>query len=192
MPADQLPPFSTFISPASLFHSPISPLLFCCSLEPEWITCHTNNPPSLLLPISALLCRRTSLNKGPSYPSCLFLSFFPLSSHSIHGSFHLFNGLVSSVSVIANLIFPSLKTRSISLLGRVWQTWKRVLDPSVMGLITDAAVCSCVQTASTQPLKAFKCAPRESRGAEEEQRKQQVCRNTVTQTVSDCVIVSDG
>ena len=50
---------------------------------------------------------------------------FFLFSRAIHGSFHPFNGLDSSVSVIANLIFPSLKTWSISLLGSVWQTWKR-------------------------------------------------------------------
>lgn len=61
---------------ASLFHSPASALLLCSSLEPEWIACHSNNPPSLLLPISPLLCRRTSLNKRPSYPSCL-LPFSP-------------------------------------------------------------------------------------------------------------------
>lgn len=111
---------ATLIFPSSLFHSPISALLFCSSLELEWIACHSNNPPSLLLPISSLLWRRTSLNKRLSYPSCLF-PFSP----SIHGSFHPFNGLDSSVSVIANLIFPSLKTWSISLLGSVWQTWKR-------------------------------------------------------------------
>lgn len=111
---------ATLIFLSSLFHSPISALLFCSSSELEWIACHGNNPPSLLLPISSLLWRRTSLNKRVSYPSCLF----PF-SRSIHASFHPFNGLDSSVSVIANLIFPSLKTWSISLLGSVWQTWKR-------------------------------------------------------------------
>lgn len=50
---------------------------------------------------------------------------FFLFSHAIHGSFHPFNGLDSSVPLIANLIFPSLKTWSVSPLDGVWHTSKR-------------------------------------------------------------------
>lgn len=91
--------------PSSLFHSTTSALLLCCRLLPEWIVCLSNNPPSLLLPIASLSWRRTSLNKRPSYPSCLRFLF----SCFIHASFHPFNGLDSSVSVIANLTFPLIE-----------------------------------------------------------------------------------
>lgn len=60
--------------------------------------------------------------KGPSiHPT----STPPCSSRSIHGSFLPFNGLDSCVSVIANLIFPSLKAWSMLSLGNARQTWKR-------------------------------------------------------------------
>lgn len=91
--------------PSSLFHSATSAVLLCGCLQPEWIVCLTNNPQSLLLPIAPLSWRRTSLNKRPSYPSCLRF----LSSCFIHASFHPFNGLDSSVSVIANLTFPLIE-----------------------------------------------------------------------------------
>lgn len=109
------PRFHAHFPSSSLFHSPVSPLLFRCSTELEWITCHGNNPPSLLLPISPLFEQKSLLS---------ILSFFPC-SRSIHGSFHPFDGLDSCVSVIANLIFPSLKTWSMSPLGNARQTQKR-------------------------------------------------------------------
>lgn len=49
-PADR-PPISTLV-----FHSPASPLLFPPLHGAGWITCHRNNPLSLLLPIVLLSC----------------------------------------------------------------------------------------------------------------------------------------
>lgn len=77
------PPRPTFIFlPSSLFHSSSRSSAFSrSSSELEWIACLSNNPQSLLLPISSLLWRHTSLNKRhpphtppPSsrHPSCLF------------------------------------------------------------------------------------------------------------------------
>lgn len=69
----------------------------------------------------SLLFKRTSLNKK----TLLFSSLLP---RFIHGSFDSFNGLDSTVSVIGNLTFPSLKTWSISLVGSVgqtcWPSWR--------------------------------------------------------------------
>ena len=157
MPADHLPSCHThFTRPNSLF-------LLCSTSEPGWIACHGNNPPSLLLPISPLLCKRTSLNKRhpPPNPSCL-LSFLLLHSwliSSIQWTWLLcFCNSQFDFSLIEDLINFS----SGSCLaggrgrGRIRDSW--LYSEKTRGLICEAAVeprcstaCVCLCTHCIYP-----------------------------------------
>lgn len=63
-----------------VFTLPFNKLSLRRCLQPEWIVCLSNNPPSLLLPIASLRRRRTSLNKSPPDPSRLLFPFLLLHS----------------------------------------------------------------------------------------------------------------
>lgn len=71
MPADHLPLCHT--------HFPVFTLPFTSSLELEWIACHGNNSPSLLLPISSFFLQM-HLFEQKILQSILPFSFLPLHS----------------------------------------------------------------------------------------------------------------
>lgn len=79
-----------------------------------------DNPHCVLLPVSALFYRRTPLYKrGASLHLTYSLPFFFFFSQNIHGSLDRFNGLLSSLSVIANFIFLPLMEDVIGV--SVWE-----------------------------------------------------------------------